>query len=286
MAAFLAGFYTVNADERAVIRRFGAVLGQVGPGMHYRLPWPVDQVDIVKTTSVSKTGIGFRLPQAGEDTTTPSGMELMSGDTNILNIALVLQFVIRDPAQFLFDTEQPTRLVDAVAQSVLTEQVAGMPIDEVLTTGRVAMQEQVRARTQAVLDRYGSGIQITSANIMAMSLDRSVAQAFQDVADAMADREKMRNEARAYANDLIPKARGAARTSSSDADAYRQQRIAEAAGETERFLALQKEYEKAPAITRSRLYFDAIAAVLAKVKLYVLDTENGRAAFNLRVTGP
>jgi modulator of FtsH protease HflK len=210
-AVYLAsGFYVVGPDQRAVVRRFGAVADQVGPGMHYRAPWPVDQVDVVKTTSVMKVGVGFVLPSGNAEM--PPGAELLTGDTNIVNVNLVLQFVIRDPREFLFQIKDTPAFIEAVAETVLTETIAGMPIDEVLTRGRVAVQERVKAQTQEVLDRRGSGVSIVSASIMAMTLDRSVAQAFQDVANAMSDREKMINEARAYQNNLIPKARGDART--------------------------------------------------------------------------
>jgi len=193
-AHLASGFYVVGADERAVVRRFGAVEAEVGPGMHYRLPWPVDRVDVVKTTSVMKVGVGFAIP-AG-DSSAPSGMELLTGDTNIVNAALALQYVIRDPAEFLFQIEEAPAYIEAVAEGVLTETVIGMPIDEILTRGRVAVQERVKAKTQELLDRRHSGIRIVSANIMTMTLDRSVVQAFQDVANAMADREKVINEAR------------------------------------------------------------------------------------------
>jgi membrane protease subunit HflK len=287
MAAYIgSGFYTVGTDERGVVRRFGAVVEHVGPGMHYRLPWPIDRVDVLKTTSVMKTGVGFVLPDGASGVQGATGMELLSGDTNILSIALVLQYVVGNPADFLFRVEAPQTLVDTVAQTVLARAVAAMPIDEVLTTGRVAMQEKIKTQSQEILDRYRSGVQIASASIMAITLDRSVAEAFQDVANAMADRDKLQNEARAYENDQVPKARGEARTVLSEAEAYRQQHIAEAAGEANRFLALLKEYEKAPEVTRSRLYLEAMEKILPKVKLYVLDTDNGHAPLNLRVTGP
>ena len=134
-AHLASGFYVVGADERAVVRRFGAVEAEVGPGMHYRLPWPVDRVDVVKTTSVMKVGVGFAIPIG--DSAAPSGMELLTGDTNIVNAALVLQYVIRDPAEFLFQIEEAPAYVEAVAEGVLTETVIGMPIDEILTRGRV-----------------------------------------------------------------------------------------------------------------------------------------------------
>jgi membrane protease subunit HflK len=193
--------------------------------------------------------------------------------------------VIRDPAEFLFDVENTQAFVEAVAEGVLTETVLGMPIDEVLTKGRVAVQERVKVETQEMLDRRHSGVAIISASIMTMTLDRSVAKAFQDVADAMADREKMMNEARAYQSNLIPKARGEARTRLSEAEAYKKQRIAEAVGEASRFLALQKEYEKAPDITRARLYLEAMEKILPKAQLYVIDSDKGRVPLHLKV-GP
>jgi membrane protease subunit HflK len=278
------GFYVVGPDERAVVRRFGAIADQVGPGMHYRLPWPVDRVDVLKTTSVMKVGVGFALPQ--RESESMPGVELLTGDTNILNAALVLQYVIRDPADFLFQIEEPHAFIGAVAEGVLTETVIGMAVDEVLTRGRVAVQERVKVKTQEILDHCRSGVQIVSANIMTLTLDKSVAPAFQDVADAMADREKMINEARAYQNNLIPKARGEARTRIAEAQAYKQQRIAEAVGETDRFLALQREYDKAPDITRQRLYLEAMEKILPKVHVYVVDSDKGRVPLNLRVTGP
>jgi len=283
-AHLASGFYVVGADERAVVRRFGAVEAEVGPGMHYRFPWPVDRLDVVKTTSVKKVGVGFAIP-AGESAA-PSGMELVTGDTNIVNVALVLQYVIRDPAEFLFQIEEAPAYVEAVAEGVLTETVIGMSIDDVLTRGRVAVQERVKAETQEVLDRRHSGIRIVSANIMTMTLDRSVVEAFQDVANAMADREKVINEARAYAGNLIPKARGEARTRLSEAEAYKQQRVADAVGETSRFLALRKEYEKAPDVTRTRLYLEALEKILPKLQLYIIDSDKGRVPLHLRVTGP
>jgi len=194
--------------------------------------------------------------------------------------------VIRDPAEFLFQIEDPQAFVEAVAEQVLTETGLGMPIDEVLTRGRVAVQERVKTQAQEILDRRRSGIQIVSASIMTMTLDRSVAQAFQDVADAMADREKMINEARAYQGNLIPKARGEARTRLSEAQAYKQQRISEAIGETGRFLALRREYEKVPEVTRTRLYLEAMERILPRVQLYVIDSDKGRVPLHLRVTGP
>jgi membrane protease subunit HflK len=278
----LSGIFTVAADEQAVIRRFGRVAARLGPGIHYRLPWPVDRVDIVKTTAVLKTGAGFDLPEG--ETRGVTGVEILTGDTNIISVAMSLQYVIRNPAPFLFEIEQPPALIGSVAESVLTEAVLGMPVDEVLTTGRLALQERVKARTQAILDRYDSGIQITSANMMGITLDSSVAQAFQDVANASADRENKINQGRSYANDLLPKARGEARSIELTAQSYKAQRIAEAIGNTSRFLELLTEYNKAPDVTRVRLYLEAMEKILPRVKKYVIDSEHGQRPVNLRLS--
>jgi membrane protease subunit HflK len=176
--------------------------------------------------------------------------------------------------------------VEAVAEGVLTETIVGMPIDEVLTRGRIAVQERVKSKTQELLDRRHSGVRIVSASMMTITLDRSVVQAFQDVADAMADREKVINEARAYASNLIPKTRGEARMRIGEAEAYKQQRVADAIGETSRFLALQKEYGKAPETSRTRLYLEAMEKILPKLQLYIVDSDKGRVPLHLRVTGP
>jgi membrane protease subunit HflK len=285
VGAYLAsGFYIVDTDEEAVVRRFGAIVAQEGPGMHYRLPWPIDRVDVLKTTAVMNTGVGFALGADGEDAA--AGMELLTGDTNILSIALALQYVVQDPADFLFRTEDPEALIGAVAEAMLTETVLGMPVDDVLTTGRLAIQDEVKRRTQARLDEYASGIRITSSNIMTITLDKSVAEAFQEVTDAMADREKSRNEARMYANTLIPKTRGEAHALVRAAEGARQERIAQAVGNTSRFLALLEEYRKAPAVTQTRLYLEAMEQILPAVTMYVIDSEGGQVPLNLRVGAP
>jgi len=280
----MTGIFTVAADEQAVIRRFGRVGARLGPGLHYRLPWPVDRVDVVKTTAVMKTGVGFALPEG--ETRGVTGVEVLTGDTNIISVAMSLQYVIRNPAPFLFEIEQPPELIGAVAESVLTQTVLGMPVDEVLTTGRLAIQEHVKTRTQAILDRYGSGIQIVSANLMGITLDSSVAQAFQDVANATADRENKINQGRSYANDLLPKARGEARSMVLAAQSYKEQRVAEAVGNTTRYLELLTEYNKAPDVTRTRLYLEAMEKILPKVKKYVIDGEHGQRPINLRLGPP
>jgi modulator of FtsH protease HflK len=276
------GLFTVSADEQAVVRRFGRVTARLGPGIHYRVPWPVDRIDVLKTTTVMKTGVGFDLPEG--DARGVTGMVVLTGDTNILSVAIAIQYVIVNPAAYLFEVETPARLIGRVAESVLTETVVAMPVDEVLTTGRLPIQERVKSGTQVVLDQYRSGIQLTSASIMTITLDSAVAQAFQDVASASADRENKINEARTYVNNVVPKARGEAQSIVLAAQSYKDQRIAEAIGNSARFLELLTEYNKAPEITRSRLYLEAMEKILPKIRKYVVDSEGGRQPINLRLS--
>jgi membrane protease subunit HflK len=278
------GIFAVAPDEQAVVRRFGRLAARLGPGIHYRLPWPVDRVDTLKTTAVMKTGAGFALPEVEGEVIT--GIELLTGDTNIIGVGMVLQYVVQQPTDFLFEVEEPQTLIGSLAEAILTATVIGMSVDEVLTTGRLAIQEHVKNNTQTALDRYQSGVQVTSANIMTITLDRSVAQAFQDVVNAQADRDKKINEAKTYVNNLLPKARGEARTLVLAAQSYKEQTTAEAIGNSGRFLALLTEYEKAPDITRTRLYLEAMEKILPKVKKYIVDSEDGNLPLNLRLTDP
>ena len=278
------GIFAVAPDEQAVVRRFGRLVARLGPGIHYRLPWPVDRVDTLKTTAVMKTGAGFALSEVEGEVIT--GIELLTGDTNIIGVGMVLQYVVQQPTDFLFEVEEPQTLIGSLAEAILTATVIGMSVDEVLTTGRLAIQEHVKSNTQTALDRYQSGVQVTSANIMTITLDRSVAQAFQDVVNAQADRDKKINEAKTYVNNLLPKARGEARTLVLAAQSYKEQTTAEAIGNSGRFLALLTEYEKAPDITRTRLYLEAMEKILPKVKKYIVDSEDGNLPLNLRLTDP
>jgi membrane protease subunit HflK len=211
---------------------------------------------------------------------------LNKGRSRALSIGLALQYVVQDPADFLFRTESPEALIGAVAETVLTETVLAMPVDQVLTTGRFEIQDEVKTRTQARLDEYRSGIRITSSNIMTIVLDKSVAEAFQEVTDAMADREKSRNEARMYAKNLIPKTRGEAHALVRQAQGVRLERVAQAVGNTSRFLALLEEYRKAPDLTQTRLYLEALEQVLPEVTMYVIESEKGQVPLNLRIGSP
>jgi membrane protease subunit HflK len=279
------GFFTVAPDEQAVIRRFGKIISsRLGPGMHYRIPWPVDQVNTLKTTAVMKTGVGFELVAEGQGQESPLGMELLTGDTNILNIAMVLQYVIQDPALFLFEVEDPQKLIKNVAASILTETVLNLPVDEVLTSGRLVIQDTVKQKTQEALDRYKSGIHVISANIMSINLDPAVVQAFQDVSNARADKERKINEAHSYVNNLLPKTRGEAQSLLLEAQGYKEKKISEATGEANRFKEFLKEYEKSPDVTRTRLYLEYMEKILSKVKKYYIDSDNGKIPVNLRLS--
>jgi membrane protease subunit HflK len=197
-----------------------------------------------------------------------------------------LQFVIRDPTDFVVSIEDPGGFVAAFAQAELVRTVASVRVDEVLTTGRLAIQAAVKSRTQAALDRQRSGILITSANLMSIALDQSVAGAFQEVADAIADREKTQNEARTYASAILPRARGEAQAAISDAESYRRQRGADAISETARFLALESDHRRAADVSESRLYYETMERVFGKSRVYVVDPGSESAPINVRLISP
>lgn len=301
----LTGFFTVAPDEQAVVRRFGKIISpRLEPGIHYRIPWPVDQVSTLKTTTVMKVGVGFELKEESQTQTSGSfqgnlpgareaepisqeplmGVELLTGDTNIINVAMILQYVIQDPALFLFEVENPHRLIGTIAVSILTETVLNLSVDEVLTSGRLVIQDTVKQKTQQLLDSYQSGIHLVSANIMAINLDSSVAQAFQDVSNAKADRERKINEAHSYVNNLLPKTRGEAQSLLLEAQAYKEKKISEATGDANRFKEFLKEYEKSPDITRRRIYLEAMEKILPKIKKYYIDSDGGKVPVNLRLS--
>jgi membrane protease subunit HflK len=279
------GFFTVAPDEQAVIRRFGKIVSpRLEPGIHYRIPWPVDQVNVLKTTTIMKTGVGFDLVEGGQNQEPPMGMELLTGDTNIISIAMALQYVIQDPTLFLFEVDNPQQLIKNVAASILTETILNLTVDQVLTSDRLTIQDTVKQKTQKSLDAYKSGVHIVSANIMSMSLDQSVVPAFQDVSNARADKERKINEAHSYVNNLLPKTRGEAESMLLEAQGYKEKKIANATGEANRFKEFLKEYEKSPDITKTRLYIEAMEKILTKVKKYYLDSDKGKVPVNLRLS--
>ena len=255
----LSGFYQVDEQERAVVLRFGKYFDTVQPGLQWNPPL-VDEVILVNTTKVRAAS--FR--------------EIMlTQDENIVEVKLSVQYVIDDPTKFVLEVRDPERSLQHAAQSALRHVVGDMPMDMVLTEGRAGIAIDVQERLQNYIRLYGTGIRISKVNVDESNPPSQVQAAFDDVIKAREDEERVKNEAEAYANGIVPEARGKAQRQLEEADAYRQQVIANAEGEADRFNKLLQEFKKAPAVTRERLYIDAIEDVLSNTSKVMVDVEGG-----------
>lgn len=262
----LSGFYIVQPGEAAVVRRFGSVVaGDIGSGLHYRLPWPVDRVDVVELNSVRRTE------------TPPSLM--LTGDENLINVRLSVHYTVTDPAKFLLNIVDPEILVQQATESAMRQVVANEAVDGLLTVDKAAIQQKAVSLAQAALDNYDSGLQVIGVQLLESSPPPEVADAFRDVASAREDMNTFINEALAYQNEILPVARGDAEKIIQAANAYRSDKISLATGDAAQFASQQGAYAKAPGITRLRLYLEAVEKVLPGARKFVLD-----AAVKLQTT--
>ena len=262
----LSGSYMVRPGEAAVVRRFGRVLaGNVGPGLHYQLPWPIDRVDIVDVSAIRRSE-------------TPVSL-MLTGDENLINIRLSVHYTITDPVRFLLNIVDPEALAQQAAESAMRQVVANEAVDSILTVDKAAIQEKAVALAQQSLDGYNSGLRVVGVQLLESSPPPEVAEAFRDVASAREDRNTFINEAVAYQNEILPVARGEAERNIQEANAYRSEKTSLATGEAAQFASQQGAYAQAPEITRLRLYLEAIEKVLPGARKFVLD-----AAVQLQTT--
>jgi membrane protease subunit HflK len=279
----LSGIYVVQPDEQGVVKRLGRIVAaNVRPGIHYRIPWPVDEVARPQVTAVKRMSIGYKIVDQIRGLNPASNeTQFVTGDENIIEVQLLIQYVVSDPARFLYATEEPHWLVRRVGESVITEKIGVMGVDELLTTAKVEVAAAVKSRAQEVLDSYGAGVEIVAAHLQEVNPPREVADAFRDVASAREDRSRIIQEANGYANRIVPMARGDAQQLITEAEGYRTEKVMAAEGESHRFRATVAEYWKSPAAARQRLYLEVMEEVLSKVRKYVVDTESGEK-LNLR----
>jgi membrane protease subunit HflK len=288
----ITGIYVVAPGEAGVVRRFGAVVEpRAVPGLHYRLPWPVDRVDIVNVSEVRRETVGMTEPEEGHDhPEPPAKLQALSGDTNVIDIEIIVQYQVRDPAAYLLNVQYaPYRLVRDATRQAVTALVSRLPVDGILTTERQSLQNAIRIEAQARLNNYDSGLQVVSINLQKAFPPDEVAAAFIDVNSAKEDKVRAVNEATGYANSIIPEARGQAEKILSDGQAYRSNVLAQSQGESQAFEVLLAEYQTNAKIygedvTRYRLYLETLETILPGVQVYVVDTENGET-FNLRLFG-
>ena len=290
-AYILSGVYVVNPGEAAVVRRFGIVIQpRVEEGLHYRAPWPIDQVDVVNIATVRRESVGLTEP-AGEGHIHDEPMDkfrALTGDTNIIDVEVVIQYQVREPANYLFNVDfPPHRLIREAVRGSVTNLIAGLPVDEILTTQRQRLQDAIRVDAQKRLDSYDSGLAIVNVNLQKAYPPDEVAEAFRDVASASEDRAKAINEAEGHANSIVPEARGEAQKILAEANAYGAQVVNTAEGAAQAFDSVLAEYEESSQIygqeiTLYRYYLESIEKVLAKARVFVVNSANGEEV-NLRV---
>ena len=255
----LMGFYQLDEQERAVVLRFGEYHATLTPGLQWNPPL-IDEVIIVNTTKVRAAGLRE---------------VMLTQDENIVEVNMSVQYVINDPQNFVLEVRDPEVSLQHAAQSALRHVVGGTTMDLVLTEGRAALAFEVRDKLQQYLNDYTTGIQVSKVNIDESKPPAQVQGAFDDVIKAREDEERVKNEAQSYANGIVPEARGRAQRVLEESNAYRDQVIARADGEAQRFNQLLTEYQKAPEVTRERLYIDSVQSVFANTNKVMVDVDGG-----------
>jgi membrane protease subunit HflK len=261
------GVYVVNPGEQGVVRQFGREIGKSAPGLNYHLPEPVQSVDVVNVQAIRRIEVGFRTDRGR----VPAEALMLTGDENIVDTQLIVQYRVRDPSLFLFRMRDPEGSLHQAAQVAIRSVVGNTTIEDVLTTGRAQAQEYATGYIQTLMDQYESGLLITEVRLQVVDPPEQVKDAFNEVVRAREDRERQQNEALAYMEDVVPKARGEAEQVTRAADAFRQERVLQAQGDVARFHAVLEEYRKGKDVTRERLYLETIERVLAKVGKVVVD---------------
>ena len=260
-AAFLAyqSFYTIQPAERGVVQRFGAYHSVTAPGPHFKVPF-IDTVETVNVDQVNKF---------------VHSAQMLTKDENIADVRVEVQFRIQDAPDYLFQDANPNGTIRGAVESSLREVIGKNNLDQVMTDNRIGIALDVQKGTQGMLDLYRTGLIVTNINIQDARPPEPVQDAFADAIKAREDKERLQNQAQTYANDVVPRARGNAARQIEDAKAYKTKVVAEAQGESERFLALLAEYQKAPGVTRERLYLETMQTVLQGAGKVLLDVKEG-----------
>ena len=278
---FFTGVYMVGPDEVGVIRTFGAYTHQTQPGLNWHYPYPVQTVRTPKVTEVKRIEIGFRTTRNGQYRTVEKESLMLTGDENIVDAELIVQYRIKEPENYLFKIVEPELTVREASEASLRTIVGMNNIDETLTTGKYRIQEEAKKQIQAILDKYQSGIQVVAAQLQDVSPPKQVIAAFKDVASAKEDKNRLINQAEGYRNDVIPKARGEAEAMIRGAEGFKESRIKRAEGDVAKFNAVLKEYRKAKDITRERLYLETMEKVLPGVEKVIIPDKDSGNMLNL-----
>jgi len=274
----LSGIYIVGPDEQGIVLRFGALSEKTSSGLNYHLPFPIERVYTPKVTEVKRIEIGFKTIDPGPPARyldKPHESRMLTGDENMVDLDLIVQYRIVDAAKFLFQVRNPEITVGHAAEAAIRQVVGSKPIDEALTTGKGVIQQETKIVIQEILSLYNTGLLVMEVKLQDVTPPTEVIQSFKDVASAREDKNRMINEAEGYRNQVIPEARGKAAQILRVAEAYRETKVRQARGDADRFLATLTEYKKAPDITRERLYLEMMKEVMPTVDKVILDKGKG-----------
>jgi membrane protease subunit HflK len=272
----LTGIYVVGPDEVGVVQTFGKYSRAGQSGLNYHFPYPIETVSTPKVTEVKRIEIGFRTVGKKQYQSVERESLMLTGDENIVDAEMIVQYRIKDPVAYTFNFINPARTVRQAAEASLRTTVGKHNIDEALTSGKFMIQEETKGLIQSVLDNYNTGILVVAVQLQDVGPPKQVIASFKDVASAKEDKNRMVNQAEGYRNDVIPKARGEGQAMIREAEGYKEARIARAEGDVAKFSAVLKEYRKAKVVTETRLYLEAMEEILSKSdKIVVPDSENG-----------
>lgn len=277
----LTGTYVVGPDEVGVVQTFGEHTRVTQSGLNYHLPYPIETVQTPKVTEVKRVEIGFRTMGNNQYRTIEKESLMLTGDENIVDAELIVQYKIKDAASYLFNFVEPVLTVREAAEASLRTVIGKHKIDEALTSGKFLIQEETKDLLQSILDKYGTGVLVVAVQLQDVSPPKQVRAAFKDVASAKEDKNRMINQAEGYRNDVIPKARGEAQAMISEAEGFREARVSRAEGEVAKFNAMLVEYKKAKVVTRKRLYLETMEEILPNINKYIIPGGDGGNLLNL-----
>jgi len=268
------GVYIIDPAERGVVLRFGAFQTSTTQGPHWHIPYPVESVYKVNVEQVRSAEIGFRNAQNSYSGGVSSESLMLTRDENMVDVKLAVQYKIANAQDYLFNVSNPELTLSHVVQSIIRQVVGDNTMDFVLTTGRDQVAQEVKTASQALINDYGLGIQITAVTMQDAQPPVQLKAAFDDVVKAREDEQRYINEARAYANDIVPKARGASQRLLAEAEAYKSEVVSKSEGEAYRFTQILTEYTKAPGVTKERLYRETLEDVLSNTNKVIVDSNS------------
>ncbi|MFN3715548.1 MAG: FtsH protease activity modulator HflK [Thiobacillus sp.] len=272
------GFYIVDTGQRGIVLRFGKYIETTEPGPRWHLPWPIESREVVNVDQVRTVEIGYR--NSVKSKVLKESL-MLTDDENIIDLQFAVQYILKDPKDFLFVNRAPEDTVLQVAETAMREIVGKNKMDYVLYEGRADIAARAKALMQEILDRYKTGISVSQVTLQNIQPPEQVQAAFDDAVKAGQDRERLKNEAEAYSNDVVPRARGLASRLKEEAEGYKLAVIANAEGEASRFSQILAEYQKAPQVTRQRLYLDTMQTVMNNTSKIVVDQKGGNSLLYL-----